>query len=143
MNSNRKDTLQKLERISDSLSYDVDKLPDNDLFQEASETYGNLDKAIAEVRGIIEGAISEYSKHRLMAARDAYKAHTRRVKPLAIKISQDRKRALIDEFSSNDSQLRERLTMAARNENSQEIDIDSFLEDLLELGVIDEEGNIR
>ena len=33
--------------------------------------------------------------------------------------------------------------MAARNQENLEDDIDSFLEDLIELGVIDDEDNVR
>ncbi len=58
-----------------------------------------------------------------------------------VELALEKKRALIDKFAGNDNQLRERLTMAARNEEDSEADIDSFLEDLVELGIIDDEGN--
>ena len=62
---------------------------------------------------------------------------------LVFELPTERKRELVERFVSSDNQLREKLTMAARNQENLEDDIDSFLEDLIELGVIDDEGNVR
>jgi len=143
MTSNRDEAWRKLDRLGDALARDVDKLTNDELFREAADSHGNTDMAVSATRGVIEAAIAAHGKRRLMAARQAYKAHIDSVKSKVIEIPSDRKRALLDRFANNDIQLQEKLTMAARNETDKETDIDSFLEDLVELGVIDEEGNIR
>ena len=55
----------------------------------------------------------------------------------------NRKKALVAQLAHSAGALPERLTIAARNEDNSEADLDSLLEDLLELGVIDDEGNPR
>lgn len=143
MTNGRDDARRQLHRLADALARDVDRLTDDELIWEAAESYGDPEKAAAEIRGSIEAAITAHGKRRLAAARQAYKAHTNTVRSKVFELPLERKRALIDRFASNDNQLRERLTMAARNEENLEDDIDSFLEDLVELGVIDDEGNVR
>ncbi len=143
MTNNSDEARRQLDRLADALARDVDRLTDDELLQEAAESYGDPEKAAAEIRGVIEAAIAAHGKRRLMAARHAYEAHTGKVRSKVVELSLEKKRALIDKFAGNDNQLRERLTMAARNEEDSEADIDSFLEDLIELGVIDNEGNVQ
>lgn len=142
MTNDRDVARQKLDRLGDTLARDVDRLSDDELFREAAEAYGESEKAIAATRGIIEAAIAAHGKRRLAAAREAYVAHSERHRSRVVDLPLDRKRALINQFASKDSDLQGKLTMAARNEEDQEADIDSFLEDLVELGVIDNEGNV-
>ncbi len=54
---------------------------------------------------------------------------------------EERKRALIQQFARNDNTLKQKLTLAARKGEDTEADMDSFIEDLIDLGVIDDEGN--
>ena len=143
MTNNRDEARRQLDRVADALARDVDQLNDDELLREAAESYGDPEKAAAETRGLIEAAIAAHGKRRLAAARQAYEAHAGKVRSKVVELPLERKRALIDRFASNDNQLREKLTMAARNEEDSEADIDSFLEDLVELGVIDEEGNVQ
>jgi len=59
-------------------------------------------------------------------------------------LSLTEKERIIDQFSENDPRLRGRLTLAARKgQGASELEIDGVLEDLIELGVIDEAGNPR
>lgn len=52
------------------------------------------------------------------------------------------KQAIFDRLIEGDPQLQEKLTRAARKEDQfSERDLDSMLEALRELGVIDDEGN--
>ena len=143
MNNNRDEARRQLERLADALARDVDQLTDEELLREAKEDYGDPDKAIFATKNIIQQAISAHGKRRLAAARRAYEAQNAIVGAKVFELSTERKRELVERFASNDNKLRERLTMAARNQESLEDDIDSFLEDLIELGVIDDEGNVR
>lgn len=143
MKNNRDEARRQLERLADALARDVDQLTDEELLQEAKEDYDDPDKAIFATKNIIQQAISAHGKRRLAAARRAYEAQSAKVGAKVFEFSTERKRELIERFASNDNKLRERFTMAARNQESLEGDIDSFLEDLIELGVIDDEGNVR
>lgn len=143
MNNTRDVARRQLERLADTLARDVDRLTDEELLREAAEDYGDPEKATLATKNLIQEAISEHGKRRLAAARKAYQAQSARGGSKVFELPTERKRELVERFASNDNQLRERLTMAARNQEDLEADIDSFLEDLIELGVIDDEGNVR
>ena len=143
MNNNRDEARLQLERLADALARDIDQLTDEELRREAKEDYGDPDKAIFATKNVIQQAISAHGKRRLAAARRAYEAQSAKVGAKLFELSTERKRELVERFASNDNKLRERLTMAARNQENLEDDIDSFLEDLIELGVIDDEDNVR
>ena len=130
MTNNRDEARRQLDRLADTLARDVDRMTDDELLQEAAET-----------RGVIEATITRHGKRRLTTARHAYEVYISKVRSKVVELPLEKKRALIDKFARKDNQLRERLTMAARNEEDSEADIDSFLEDLVELGIIDDEGN--
>lgn len=143
MNNNRDKARRQLERLADALARDIDQLTDEELRRETKEDYGNSDKAIFATKNVIQQAISAHGKRRLAAARRAYETQSAKVEAKLFELSTERKRELVERFASNDNKLRERLTMAARNQENLEDDIDSFLEDLIELDVIDDEGNVR
>lgn len=143
MSNNRDEARRQLERLADALARDVDQLTDEELLREAQEDYGDSDKAALATKNIIREAIAAQGKRRLAAARRAYEAQNAKGVAKVFALSTERKRELVERFASNDNQLREKLTMAARNQENLEDDIDSFLEDLIELGVIDDEGNVR
>lgn len=141
MTNNRDEARRQLDRLADTLARDVDRMTDDELLQEAAESYGDPEQAAAETRGVIEATITRHGKRRLTTARHAYEVYISKVRSKVVELPLEKKRALIDKFARKDNQLRERLTMAARNEEDSEADIDSFLEDLVELGIIDDEGN--
>ena len=143
MTNNRDAARRQLDRLADALARDVDQLSDEELLREAQEDYGDADKAALATKNIIREAIAAYGKRRLAAARKAYEAKTAKGTAKVFELPAEWKRELVERFASNDNQLREKLTMAARNQENLEDDIDSFLEDLIELGVIDDEGNVR
>lgn len=143
MNNNRDEARRQLDRLADALARDVDRLNADELFEEAAEFYGAADNAVSETRQLIEAAITAHAKSRFAAARQAYESHASKSSAKLLDLPWERKRELINKFASNDNELQKKLTMAARNEEEFEADIDSFLEDLVELGVIDDEGNIR
>ena len=143
MNNNSDKARRQLERLADALVRDIDQLTDEELRRETKEDYDDPDKAIFATKNVVQQAISAHGKRRLTAARRAYEAQSAIVGVKLFELSTERKRELIERFANNDNKPRERLTMAARNQENLEYDIDSFLEDLIELGVIDNEGNVR
>lgn len=134
---------EQLDRLGSTLARDVDELSDEALFREAEEGFGDPTKAGAETRRLIDATIATYGKRRLAAARQGHDATgAGRGHSKVVALAPRKKRALIERFAGDNRALREKLTMAARREEDHSVDIDSFLEDLVELGVIDEEGNV-
>lgn len=106
---------------------------------EAAELYGDAAKAAADFRAKVQAAVAEAGRRRLAEARKVIDAE----RPAGGKVLQwpvDRKRDLLARLRRADAGL----TMAARQgEDESENDLDSLIEDLVDLGVIDEEGNPR
>ncbi|MCP1675643.1 hypothetical protein J2T57_002793 [Natronocella acetinitrilica] len=138
MIGNQDRSKKQLARLGSTLARDVDELSDEDLLQE----YDNPVAAAAETRSLINAVVSAHSKQRLQAARRGYDALASKTTLSVVELSPEQKWALIERFSSDDPALREKLTMAARNQDDHGADIDTYLQDLVELGVIDEEGNL-
>jgi hypothetical protein len=139
--SDSKDARQKLDRLVDALIKDIDALSDEELIEEVAAD-GDVEKAVNQVEDLIESAIAESGRRRLTRARRAYDAVTAKDRPKVILLPLSRKKALVAHFADS-SKFPEKLTLAARNADNTEADIDGLLEDLLELGVIDDKGNVR
>ena len=56
-----------------------------------------------------------------------------------------RKRALIQSFAQKDNELEQKLgvTLATREGKDTDADVDSLIEDMIHLGLIDDEGNAK
>ncbi|WP_020179955.1 hypothetical protein [Methylopila sp. M107] len=122
---------------------EIDALSDDELLAEAQEAGQDPAQVAGELRSLIDGLIRHQAKERLRIARASLDA--RRVAMAsgsANVLSFEKKQAILKGFAENDGRLRERLTMAARNgQGSSEREVDSILQDLRDLGVIDEDGN--
>lgn len=143
MSTNRDGPRQKFGRLADALANDVDNMSDQEILKEAAERHGSVEQAAASVRAIVASAIASAGKQRLHALRKAYDAEIGARQSNVVRLPLERKRALLERFAKNDNALQKKLTLAARNEEDSEADLDSFLEDLVRLGVIDEQGNPR
>jgi hypothetical protein len=139
--SDGKEAHRKLDRLTDALVRDIDALSDEEVTAEVAAD-GDVKEAVNSVKSLVESAISESGRRRLAKARRAYDAATASVRPKVIRLPLNRKKALIAHFADA-SAFPKKLTLAARNADNTEADIDSLLQDLLELGVIDDEGNLR
>jgi len=136
------DARAKLDRLDEALAKDLDTLSDEELFGEiAAES--DIEKTVNHMRHLVETAIAEAGRRRLAKARQAYKALAERPRSKVSQLPLGRKKELVVHFAHNAGALPERLTLAARNEDNSEADLDGLLEDLVELGVIDDEGNPR
>jgi hypothetical protein len=122
---------------------DVDALTDEELFAEAREAGEDPEQVADTLRSLIDALITEQAKERLRSARvslDVRRAATSA--GTANVLSFEKKQAILQGFADNDVKLRQRLTMAARQgEGTSEREIDAILQDLRDLGAIDEDGN--
>ena len=131
-----------LHRLADELVADLLQLSDAELLAEARDEGLDPEVEATRVRETISAAIIGSGKTRLKEARAALEAARgsglRGRHPLNI----NDRRAVLARFASNDDKLRQRLTMAARNGGGiTDQEIDDILNDLREIGAIDDEGN--
>jgi hypothetical protein len=137
------DARVKLDRLGEALAKDLDALSDHELVEEIAATDEERQKTVSHMRSLIEEAIATSGRQRLAKARQVYDAIRGKARAKVTELPLDRKKALVAHFAKNPQALPEKLTMAARNEANSEADLDSLLQDLLELGAIDDEGNPR
>lgn len=132
----------KLARLCQALADDVDKLTDEELLAESTENGDDVEAIAERVGELISDAIAEVGGRKLAAARAGYEARTLRPSAKVLQWSLEKKRELMFRFAESDHAVKKKLTLAARNGEETEADVDSFIEDLLELGAIDDEGNV-
>lgn len=114
-------------------------LSDESVMAEAEETCGNAAKVAADVRVKVQAAVAEAGRRRLAEARKAIDAD-RSAGGNVLQWPLQRKRELLARVRQGTTAL----TLAARQgEDETENDLDSLIEDLVDLGIIDEEGNPR
>lgn len=129
---------QNSKNINDSirqlLSENLESLSDDEILEECIEDYGTIEKMTSIFNEIFSKANKTASNQKMITTNqnDIQKTNV-------FDLSLDTKRALLQEISIS---LSGKLTMAARNAEGTGDDIDRKLEDLIELNVIDQEGNI-
>jgi hypothetical protein len=144
MTKAKNDTCEKSLWLTDALVDDVLNLSDDEILAEAREDYDDPNRAAQEVSNAIQNVLLKRRKARLLVAQKAYQEHLGRSAKLTRTLSFSEKRALIQRIKSNDAAFNEKLTMAARKEDElSENDLDSIINAFLELGLIDENGNLR
>ena len=144
MNKDQNEAIEKLERLCNTLADDIDAMSDEELLaalQETSEDTAAIAKRTGE---LIAEAIAKVGRHKMEAARAGYEAEAYQPshKSKVFHLPMSRKRELLQRFAQNDDAFKKKLTLAARKEEDTEADVDSFIEDLIDLGVIDDEGNV-
>ena len=137
-------SIEQLEKLTDALVEDIIELSDQEILLEAKEQFNDLSEENNHIRGVINSAVLRASKIKLLEAKkqvNEYKKIAKRNNVIAITNSQ--KKSVIENFTTQDPDLNQKLTLAARKgEGIQtENDIEGMFEDMLELGLIDEEGN--
>lgn len=144
MNKNLDPVHVQLQRLGTALAQDVDELTDEEVMAEARELYGDATVAANQTKGVIQRAIEAHGQSRLQAARLGYRAEQgRQGTPKVLTWSAEQKSELLSRVLAGSSPLPSQLTLAARNENDLLADQDSVIEDLIDFGVIDEEGRIK
>lgn len=139
------DPRQKLSRIVDPLVDDLLSLSDEEVLAEAREDGGDPALLAAEVGKELAAAVGAAGRQRLADARKQLGGvRALRKHPSITGLPASEKDRILRQFAANDSPLQKRLTMAARNgDGLSEEEMDTVLLDLIELGALDEEGNIR
>jgi hypothetical protein len=136
---------EKLFRLSDALVNDLMTLSDGELLRESKDDGGDPEAMAAEVRDALQAMVMHESKTRLAKARQSLDtARAVRLAGNLLSLPLPRKQQILGQFAANDGRLRERLTMAARKgDGASEREVDDILQDLRDLGAIDDEGNPR
>jgi cell division FtsZ-interacting protein ZapD len=141
MNKKQNNAREQLERLCNTLADDIDAMSDDELLAELKEAGEDADAIAARTGALIADAVAIVGRRKLAAARAGYAAHKAGHRSNVLQWPVERKRALIQHFAQNDNALKQKLTLAARKGGDTEADVDSFIEDLIDLGVIDDEGN--
>jgi len=130
---------EALDRLADALVDDILNTPDEDILAEAAEDAGDPAKIAEEMRTLFERAALEDGKAKLAAARKAAAA-ARRQGGAVVNLDPNEARRRYKSTVAKDSALASKLTMAARKGEGQSgRDIDSAIEDLAELGALDDD----
>lgn len=141
----RDDARRQLGRLADALAQETLDTPDDEFSAELkSENVRFEDIAQAAKEAIARGIVAHH-KGKLAARRAAYETAKRaRAAPprRRFALTLEQKIQTITWFAFKDPALKALITMAARSEKDMsESDLDGMLEDLRDLGAIDDEGN--
>lgn len=135
---------EQLDRLTESIVADILDLSDEEIVVEAKEQYGDPKVEADRIHGVLDKAIVRASKAKLIAAKHAVaSSKTTGIEHNVVPITTAKKRDVINRFVSQDQELQEKLTLAARKGEGIETDndVDGMFDDLVELGIIDEQGN--
>lgn len=143
MTKDQKKQLEQLERLCSALADDIDAMTDEEVLAELKEAGEDVSSIAHGARALVTDAAAKHGRHRLAEARASYEKHKASLERKVLEWPAERKRALLQKFVENDSALKQKLTLAARKGSDSQADMDSFLEDLIDLGLIDDKGNIR
>ena len=143
MNKSQNEAIEKLKRLCRALDDDMDSMSDEEMLAELEEAGEDADAIATRADQLITEAIAKVGRCRLESARAGYmaKTHPASYRSRVLQWPVNRKLALIQSFAQNDDAFKQKVTLAARKGNDTEMDLDSFIEDLIELGVIDDRGN--
>lgn len=130
-----------LYRLLDELADDLVHLDDAELLAELTADGLDIDAEAAAARAAVAGGVARAGQLRLAAARAAV-SRDRKARIVRRPLRADRRDAVLARFANDDPKLKSRLTMAARKgEGITEKEMSAILDDLRELGAIDDEGN--
>ena len=143
MNKRQNEEIKKVERLCNTLAEDIDAMSDAELLVDLKETSEQADDIANRTKVLIDNAIEKVGRRKLEAARAGYEAHQSIRRHNVLQWPVEQKRNLIQHFAQNNDEFDRKLTIAARKGQSTEADIDSFIEDLIELGLINEKGDTK
>ena len=144
MTKNSHKSTTELECISEMVVDDIMHALDEEIIAEAKARLGDASKACNEVVNVIERAILTGNKAKLMNARAELNSRSNSSESKILQFTLQKKKQILNQFSASDAQLKQKITMAARNgDGASENDINGIIDDLLELGLIDDEGNSK
>jgi hypothetical protein len=140
MTNYSRDYDRELKRVEEAFVQDILTRSDGEIIAEMAED-ANASQALARVRGLIRRILEAGSKAKMAAARAGINQTPS--KPTAlITLPLFQKKEILLRLRAGLSVAPRHITLAARNEDQlSESDLDVFLENLWNLGVIDEQGN--
>ena len=141
MSKEQNETREELERLANALVDDIDAMSDEELLAELDEAGEDAGTVADQTRTLIADAVAKVGRRKLAAARSGYEASQTGHQSNVLQWSMQRKRGLIQHFVQNNNEFEQKWTLAAREGKDMEADMNSFIEDLIDLGVIDDEGN--
>jgi predicted O-linked N-acetylglucosamine transferase (SPINDLY family) len=140
MTKGNRDYDKELKRVDQAFVEDILARSDSEIIAEVAED-ANPSIVLAHVRDLVRRALDASSKAKMAAARAAMK-QTPRKPPAIIALPLSQKKEILRRLVAKSSALPRQITLAARNEDEMsESDLDGILENLRDLGVIDEQGN--
>jgi len=129
---------EKLDQLVNSTIDDIEEMSDNEILQLATDTFGGLEQVVLKFNSIVkkaEGTVRVSNFEDAKKKLEANQSHTHSAKIIHLPL--DQKKNILEMVQRNKLIT----TLAARNATDYEADIDTMLEDLVDLGVIDENGN--
>ena len=127
----------RVEVLLEEFENDIDSLSSKELREEVEVEYGSVNRALASVNAVISHAVQSGNA---TTESDDLKSTEEGTSVFSLPL--EKKRSILERVSEYFKEVDEPVTSAARNEKEFDSDIDSFLEDLIELGVIDHSGKI-
>lgn len=143
MTNKKLTSLVQLDRLTDSLVNDIFELSDEEILDEAKEQFDNPTVEVERLKSVINNALLRAAKTKLTDAKNQVNTYKQEsVKNNVVHLPIFEKHEIIKKFTNKDIELQQKLTLAARKgEGIQtENDIEGMFEDMVELGLIDEEG---
>ena len=141
MNKEKNEAREKLERLCNALADDIDAMSDEELLVELDEAGEDADAIANRTHTLIADAITNVGRRKREAARSGYEATHTGHRSNVLQWPAQRKSNLIQHFVQNNNEFERKWTLAARDGKDLEADMDSAVEDLIALGLIDDEGN--
>lgn len=131
----------ELARLEEELVDDIVSMSDEELLAEAKKDGVDVVALGKQGRELISNAILMAGKAKLAAAKAAVKAASERPALRVIQGSMQEKQKIIQAVMARQAEGPERLTLAARNANElTENDVDLILQNLIKLGLLNEDG---
>lgn len=143
MTNKKLTSLEQLDRLTESLVNDIIELSDEEILSEAKERFADPEAELDRLRKIIDAALIKANKKTLVEAKKQvhnYKTQPPQNNVINLPISEKRK--VIVNFTNQDTELKDKLTLAARKGEGikTDNDVEGMYEDMAELGIIDYEG---
>lgn len=132
-------SIEKLNALTDSVAIDIMAMSDEEILDIATGVFGSKDEINKVFDNVVEKAIVDVGRKRFQAAKaklDEENRHHKKSKINSLSLEQKQK---VIEMIQRNSDIP---TLAARNASKIQDDLDSLLEDLVQVGIIDEDGNL-
>jgi len=140
MNGKPKNDVEQLLRLADALVEDIMNASDEEIMNELKDEGDDLAQSAAATRALFDKAAIVAAKGKLLDAKAAVAANRQRSVAI-LKLDPTKVRERLRRIIANDP---EEFTMAARKGDVlSDEDVRGIIEDLVELGLIDDDGSAK